>query len=40
MMSELKPSPDMIGVVKIADGIFIGDGISVKVFYLDQKTGN
>jgi hypothetical protein len=30
-MADFIPHSEMIGVVKIADGIFIGDAISVKV---------
>ena len=30
-MAEFIPNSEMVGVIKISDGIFIGDAISVKV---------
>jgi hypothetical protein len=36
-MADFIPHSEMVGVVKIADGIFIGDAISVKVIPYNFK---
>lgn len=39
-MADFVPSSEMVGVVKIADGLFIGDAISVKEvdFLMNNKV--